>query len=237
MHPPCLPFSSIAPLLPIATHRVRLAAVSGLLAVAVLAPGTPQAQISAATPAATSASAVAVGEEARARCERAVRQALAPNPRVAAEVRLSTSVPVPSNGSQVLLQGEGQWRDAAVPRKFTYSCNLDPQGGDAVGVVIRQEQPQAVVAPRPIEPDLSHLSPAACESSAAAAVMRRWPLASKIAFDTATRSLSQQSASRAELQGQGRAQPLPESPALVHFGFSCTIDPRDGRVVGMRLSG
>ena len=56
-------------------------------------------------------------------------------------------------------------------------------------------------------------------------------------FDTETRSLTQQSAARAELHGQGRARPAPESPALVHFGFDCTVDPRDGRVIGVSLSG
>jgi hypothetical protein len=88
-----------------------------------------------------------------------------------------------------------------------------------------------------VDPDISHLSPAACESSAAAALQQRWPRVSQISFDTATRSLTQQSAARAELHGQGRARPAPESQVLVHFGFDCTIDPRDGRVIGMRLSG
>ena len=91
---------------------------------------------------------------------------------------------------------------------------------------------------KPIEdPDLSHVSPSACESGAAVALKQRWPRASLITFDAQTRSLTQQSASRAELRGQGHARTTPESPALVHFGFDCTIDPRNGRVIGMRLSG
>ncbi len=144
-----------------------------------------------------------------------------------------------SNDDQVILHGEGQWRDAAALRKFTYRCNLDSRSAEAVGVVIRQadKQPSALAEPPPIEPDLSHLSPAACESSAAAALKRRWPQASRITFDTATRSLTQHSASLAEMHGQGRAQPAPESQVLAHFGFDCTIDPRDGRVIGMRLGG
>jgi hypothetical protein len=183
-----------------------------------------------------------VRAEEIARCERAVRQALLPQAGAAAEVRFSATSPVPrssSDGSQIVLQGEGQWREAAALRKFKYSCNLDPSSSEAVGVVIRQVNPPpaAQAESKPIkEPDLSHLSPSACESSAAAALQRRWPRVSQITFDTQTRSLTQQSALRAELHGQGRARLAPESPALVHFGFDCTFDPRDGRVIGMSLS-
>jgi len=43
--------------------------------------------------------------------------------------------------SQVVLQGEGQWREAAALRQFKYSCNLDQRSGEAVGVVIRHADP------------------------------------------------------------------------------------------------
>ena len=176
-----------------------------------------------------------------ARCERAVRQALMPQAGPAAELRLSPAPSrPPSDGGPMLLEGEGQWRDAGSLRKFRYSCNIAPQDDEAVGVVIRQVAPPqtAQTPPKPIEePDLSHLSPSACESGAAMALQQRWPRVSQITFDAETRSLTQQSASRAELHGQGRARPAPESQVLVHFGYDCSLDPRDGRVIGMRLSG
>jgi hypothetical protein len=229
------------------TRRGRVALTVVLLALAAQAPRVALAQAAAptlpATPAPSAAAAAAVGGEALARCERAVRQALLPQAGSTGEVRFSATPPVPrspSDGSQIVLQGEGQWREAAALRKFKYSCNLDPRSGEAVGVVIRQVDPPlaAQAESKPIkDPDLSHLSPSACESGAAVALQQRWPRVSQITFDTDTRSLTQQSASRAELHGQGRARPAPESAALVHFGFDCTIDPRDGRVLGMRLSG
>ena len=215
------------------TRPLRRGAVAvGLLALAAQVPSPAGAQ------------SATVGTEELARCERAVRQALLPNgAAAAAELRFAAAPAVqrqlPDEG-RIVLQGEGKWRDAGAVRTFRYSCNIDAQGGDAVGVVIRQLSPApdaAATAPTVLEPDLSHLSPAACESSAAAALKRRWPQVSQISFDVETRRLTQQSASRAELQGQGRAQASPGSPALVHFGFECTVDPRDGRVVGMRLSG
>jgi hypothetical protein len=229
------------------TRSGHVALTIVLLALAALAFRAALAQTAApalpATPAASAASAATVGAEALARCEGAVRQALVPQAGAATEVRFSATPPVPRSlpeGSQFVLQGEGQWREAAALRKFKYSCNLDPRSGEAVGVVIRQVDPPlaAQAESKPIkDPDLSHLSPSACESGAAVALQQRWPRVSQITFDTETRSLTQQSALRAELHGQGRARPSPESPVLMHFGFDCTIDPRDGRVIGMRLSG
>jgi hypothetical protein len=225
------------------THRAGVALATVLLALVALAPRAALAQTAAPAVAATPAPAAAtVGAEALAQCESAVRQALVPQAGAAAELRVSAA-PVPSslsNSSQIVLQGEGQWRDGATLRKFKYSCNLDPRSGQAVGVVIRQTAPppSAQAESKPIkDPDLSHLSPSACESGAALALQKRWPRVSQISFDIETRSLTQQSPSRAELHGQGRARPAPESPVFVHFGFDCTIDPRDGRVIGMRVSG
>ena len=217
------------------------AALTLVLLALMAQPPAAMAQTAAPTLPATPAPAAATaGSEALARCERAVRQALAPQ---AGEVRFSATTPAPqslSGGSQIVLQGEGQWREAAALRKFKYSCNLDSRSGEAVGVVIRQTTPPLATQAESKtikDPDLSHLSPSACESGAAVALQKRWPRVSQITFDPRTRSLTQQSASRAELHGRGRARTAPESPALVHFGFDCTIDPRDGRVVGMMLSG
>jgi hypothetical protein len=221
-----------------------MSVAASLLAFSALVPGAASAQMAAHSPPSASAPlaapAAALGTDGLARCERAVRQALVPASR-AAEVRFAAAPTVSralSGNDQVVLHGEGQWRDAGAMRGFTYRCSLDPHSTEAVGVVIRQTGARSMLPAEPQrieEPDLSHLSPSACESSAAVAVKRRWPRASKIAFDTTTRSLTQQSAARAELHGQGRAQPAPESRVLVHFGFDCAIDPRDGRVIEVRL--
>lgn len=224
-------------------RRGGIALMVFLLVLAAQAPRSALAQTAAPAFPATSAASPSIGGEALAQCERAVRQALLPQSGTAADLRFSATPPLPrapADGSQIVLHGEGQWREAAALRKFKYSCNIDPRSGQAVGVVIRQASPPMAVqaGTKPIEdPDLSHLSPSACESGAAVALQQRWPRVSQITFDTETRRLTQQSASRAELHGQGRARPAPESPVLVHFGFDCTIDPRDGRVIGMRLNG
>lgn len=226
-------------------RRCRAAAAVGLLALAAQA-ATPVPAQTAASPQAAPASdagnaAPGIDAEALARCERAVRQALVTQAGPAAEVRFPSAPTVlrsMSSDRQLVLQGEGQRRAAGVVRGFKYSCNFDPTHGEAVGVVIREAAapPSAPAAPAPIaEPDLSHLSPSDCESAAAMALKQRWPRVSQITFDPTTRSLMQQSDVRAELHGQGRAQPEPGSPVVMHFGFECTIDPREGNVIGMRI--
>lgn len=175
-------------------------------------------------------------------CERAVRQSLASRAGPAAELKFAAAPavqPSMSNGGQLVMQGAGSWRaSGGTLRRFEYSCNLNPRNPEAVGVLIRDLTPpssEPAPARAVVEPDLTNLSPAACESAAAAALKKRWPAVSQLNFDSATRRLSQESVTKALLRGQGKALPAPGAP-LTHFEFDCDLDPRDGRVVGMRVS-
>lgn len=171
-------------------------------------------------------------------CERAARQALAPRNPQGALIAFNGAPSLDaamSSASQQVLRGTGRWKGADGERAFAYTCNVDVKSGESVGLVLREAAPPDVAAPA-IDPDLSHLSPAACESRAAAELKARWPRVSQISFDTGTRSLRQDSASSAELTGRGRALPAPGDPAA-HFGFGCEIDPRDGRVLAARVWG
>jgi len=183
-----------------------------------------------------------VSSEVAAACERSARQAIA-SP-VGQSIVTFNAAPVVQSSlterNQAVLRGAGHMRGAGGTRNFSYSCNVDLRTAEVAGVVVRNPGPATgAAAPRaraPIEPDLSHLSPQACESRAAAALKDRWPSVSNISFDSATRRLLQDAAGRAELHGQGRALPAANLP-VTHFGFDCVIDPRDGRVLGMQLSG
>ena len=179
--------------------------------------------------------------DAVAACERAARQSIAPQAAQSPEVTFDAAPAIDSGlsgDSQVVLRGSGHWRSPDGPRRFAYSCNVDLRSPESVGLVMRDLTPpgQAQVARARPEPDLSHLSPVACESSAAAALKQRWPRVSQINFDGNTRSLEQDSPSRAALHGQGHALPAPDAPQT-HFGFDCEFDPRDGRVLATRISG
>ena len=180
-------------------------------------------------------------EDATTACERKVRQSLSAqtaNPEVTFNATPAMQ-PSLSGDGQVVLQGEGRWRAADGARKFDYSCNVDVRTAEVFGLVMRASRPAAAPpppAPRPAEPDLSNLSLAACESSVAQALKQRWPLVSQISFDSGTRRYGQETSVRAELHGRGRALPAQGSPSTL-FGFDCAIDPRDGQVLGTRLTG
>ncbi len=184
----------------------------------------------------------AVNAEARAACEGAARKALAEPGAKSGEVTFGpapTVQPRLASDDQLVLHGEGRRRDSGAARSFIYSCTVDARTSEAVGLVLRDAATATAQAAPPrmaSEPDLSHLSPTTCESSAAEALKQRWPRVAQISFDRATRRFVQKSANRADLQGQGQALPAPGAPST-HFGFDCEIDPRDGRVLSTRLSG
>jgi hypothetical protein len=175
-------------------------------------------------------------------CERSARQAVPASAREPVEVTFAgapTVQPGPAIDGQQVLRGSGRWRSAGGMRSFTYTCNVDARSAEAVGLVLRDTTPVAAKDPparAPAEPDLSALSPAACESSAVAALKARWPYVSQISFDARTRVFQQPTASRALLHGSGQAMPNLGSPSRL-FGFDCEIDPRDGRVLHISISG
>jgi hypothetical protein len=176
-------------------------------------------------------------------CERSARQAVPTSAREPVEVTFTaapTVQPGPAIDGQIVLRGAGRWRAPSGVRSFTYTCSVDVRSGEAVGLVLRDTTPSAAAkappAGPPAEPDLSALSPAACESSAVAALKARWPRVSQISFDARTRVFKQPSADSALLHGSGQALPSVDSATRL-FGFDCEIDPRDGRVLGISISG
>ena len=209
--------------------RLALLAVAGL--------GAPCLTASAQPAPAKADSASAAAAQA---CERAARQALAGTGSRAAALTFNPGPAVQvglSNDSQIVLRGVARLQDAKEVRSFSYSCNVDPASADVTGLVTRDTTPAAAQAPTPapVEPDLSRLSPEACESNAVEMLKQRWPRVSEISFDVATRVFRQQSGSQAELHGSGRAVPSQGSPSTF-FAFDCAVDPRNGRVQGTRLS-
>jgi hypothetical protein len=140
-------------------------------------------------------------------------------------------VPPPADDSTTLA-GTGLYRAAAGPAKpFTYTCTYDLQTGKASGVVLREE-PAPAAAAKPWEPDLTHLSPEACEAAAAAALKDQYPPAGRIRFESDSRQLKAAPNARTSLEGQGsleRAAGMNPAP----FTYRCLLDTGSGRIVSV----
>lgn len=185
---------------------------------------------------------VTVEDEAAAACEQSARRTLATRVTQPADVTFKaapTAQPAQPGDTQLILNGEGRWRSADGFRNVRFTCYVDRDTLETVGMVLRDATPAAAKpapAKKPAEPDLSHLSMASCESSAVQALQKRWPRVTQVTFDTDTRSFQQDSTDRAVLHGRGRALPAVGAPSTF-FGFDCEIDPHDGQVLRTRISG
>jgi peptide-methionine (S)-S-oxide reductase len=172
---------------------------------------------------------------AQAACERAVQSTLRDTRGGTATPAFNAApvmVPGAADAAEITLRGAGQVRTAVGARPFSYSCNFEIASSTVTGVVVRDAAvaAAAAVVAKPVEPDLSALSPAACESAAAASLKRRWPSVSRISFNADTRQLSQDSGGMASLRGQGSAAPSLRDVER-HFSYDCAIDARNGRVM------
>jgi hypothetical protein len=196
----------------------------------------------ASAPVTTAAKPAATGGDPVVACERAARQLLDSKGAPAAEVSFATAptvLPGFAGDKQLVLRGGGSWRSAQGVRTFSYNCNVDAATSESVGMVMRDTTPASTkgkTAAIAREPDLTHLSPAVCESAVAAALKKRSLRVSDITFESATRAVKQTGPSTAELRGRGRALPAPGTP-YNHFGFECEFDTRDGRLLSSRLDG
>ena len=223
-----------------ATTLVVLIGASAFAQPASAPSGTAPA--SAATAAPRSANGLPPASAIQA-CEMSVRGTLRNARGAAAEVSFNAppaAAPGAAEGGEMLLRGAGRARSGSNVRTFTYSCTYDTKSDSVAGVVLRDAAPAgdraATTAPvRTVEPDLSQVSPAACESAAASALKRRWPNVGRIAFNADTRSLIQDSAGTAKLEGQGTAQPQVGSEVSSHFRYQCALDAASGRVLALRL--
>jgi hypothetical protein len=171
-------------------------------------------------------------------CERAAQDTLQssrPDVRGVSFNAQPIPVPGPVDANEVALRGTGRLITASGSRPFSYSCNYDVRARQVSGIVVRDAgSPAPQPAPRSVEPDLSNISPAACESSAAGALKRRWPAVSRIVFNSQSRQLTQDASGVAHLRGRGTAEPEVGSPAT-HFSYDCTLNARSGRVTGLQL--
>jgi hypothetical protein len=201
-----------------------------MLAVVSLGEALAQASAPAAEPPSRAGAAAA--------CERAAQETLQSSRSVGGVSfnAAPSTVPEAADASEMVLRGTGRVLSSSGSRPFSYSCNYDVQSRQVTGVVVSNAGgTERKPAARSVEPDLRNVSPSACESSAAAALQRRWPSVGRIVFNSETRQLSQDASGQARLLGQGTAALQVGGPST-HFSYDCAIDARTGRVTGLQLA-
>jgi hypothetical protein len=142
----------------------------------------------------------------------------------------------PTPGDETGVKGEGRYRSAAgssVP--FTYSCAYNAKTGATSGALFRETGTARASTERAWQPDLTHVSPAACETATAAALKDKYPRVGRIVFGSDSRQLRPAPNAHTSLEGKGAVERAPGMSA-VPFEYACEIETRSGKVVGVKTS-
>jgi hypothetical protein len=194
-----------------------------------------------AEPAAPVASSKVDNARALERCEASVAETLRKlRGKQADDVQFvpSQRVVTPTDEAEIGVKGAGRYRAAGGGpgggNTFTFSCTFNAKTGLTSGVVLREAD--VAVRAAAWQPDLSRISPDACESAVAQALKDKHPRVAQIALEPDTRRLQPAPDGRnVLLLGQGAVQRAAGMHA-VPFSYSCELDPRNGRVLAVKTS-
>jgi hypothetical protein len=130
---------------------------------------------------------------------------------------------------EVGVKGAGRYRGReGTPVPFTYSCAFNTKTGATSGAMFRETASAPAPDNAAWQPDLSRLSPEACESATAAALKDKHPRADHIVFDSSSRQL-EPVATLTALQGRGALMRAPGVKSTA-FTYRCEYDTA-GKVV------
>lgn len=145
----------------------------------------------------------------------------------------SRRVLLPNNEDETAIRGEGRYRAATGPDvSFTYSCAYSAASDATSGVVFRETGGTRAAAEKPFEPDLTNVSPEACESAVAATLKKQHPRVGRIHFGSDSRRMQPGENGRVELLGVGSVERA-TGMNLIPFSYRCVVEPRNGRVVAV----
>lgn len=141
----------------------------------------------------------------------------------------------PADDGEIGVRGAGRYGGRGrLGNSFSYSCSYSARTGLTSGVVLRESGAAAAARER-WQPDLSRISPDACESAVAQALTEKHPRAARIAMEPDTRRLQPGPDDHVLLLGQGALQRAPGMNA-VPFSYACEVNPRNGRILGVRTN-
>lgn len=137
---------------------------------------------------------------------------------------------------EISVKGAGRYRGRSAGNSFSFSCSFSTKTGLTSGVVLREAGGGPGGRAEPAwNPDLSRISPEACESAVAQLLKRKHPRVAQIAMEPDTRRLQPGPSGHVLLIGQGAVQRAPGMNA-VPFNYACEVDPRNGRLLEVTSS-
>jgi hypothetical protein len=140
---------------------------------------------------------------------------------------------LPGGEDETSVRGEGRYRAASgASISFTYGCAYSAATDATSGVVFRDLGAARAASEKAFEPDLSNVSPEACESAAAAALKKQHPRVARINFGSDSRRMQPGENGRIELLGQGSVERA-SGMNLIPFSYRCEVEPRSGRIVAI----
>jgi len=187
----------------------------------------------------TSAPVLADMTHAGDRCEAAVadtvRRIRGPQAKEVQFVGAKRSL-APKGEDEMGVKGEGRyWSASGGTVPFAYTCAFNAKTGGTSGVMFRETAGITGGAEPAWQPDLTHLSPDACEAATAAALKDKYPRVGRIAFDSDTRQLSPASNERTSLEGLGAVERAPGMHSIP-FRYRCELETASGKVVGVQTN-
>jgi len=130
------------------------------------------------------------------------------------------------------VKGEGRYRRPDGGQVgFKYSCAYNAKTDTTSGTLFRESgSTNAARTGKPWEPDLTAVSPDACESATAAALKQKYPRVGRIAFGSDSRKLSPAPNEHTLLEAQGAVERAP-GMNLVPFTYLCEFETKGGKIV------
>ena len=142
----------------------------------------------------------------------------------------------PAQDDETGVRGEGRYSSKAGGTvTFTYSCAYNAKAGTTSGVMFRETGSDRSRNDAAWQPDMTFVSPDACETATAADLKQKYPRVGRIAFGSDSRQLRPAADDHTSLQGQGAVQRAP-GMQLTPFQYSCEFDPRNGRIVSVQTT-
>lgn len=132
------------------------------------------------------------------------------------------------------VKGEGRYKGKSGAVSFTYSCAYNTATGETSGVMLT-EKGRPAGDDKPWQPDLSNLSPEACERATAAALKDKYPRVARIVFGSDSRKLLPAPNAHTRLEGQGGLERAPGMNA-VPFTYRCEFETPSGKLVSVQTS-